>query len=297
MQRLLIVIPHFFDHAGAAGAQHDSARAGSAALRAQALSTVIATLHEVFAQLYLAADHVRQHCVSVAAPDRMHLDICVITNGDNHVLDHLSCPPELYQRIKGIGEPAWLGLAAHKVIAQTLGRYDWYGYLEDDTAIEDPLFFHKLRFAYDALTAQVGADAILQPYRFETIRDAGAHSLPVPRKLYPDWESGGLDFDAPPVRIDMLGRTWTFAPARHPHAGCFFLDRARAERFAQSKYCGEPVEVWITPPDTAATLAIMRTFRIFKAVADSLPFLEVRHLRPAMIGALKPGTDDTWRWN
>jgi len=297
MQRALIAIPHFFDHGGGAGAQHDSARANSAATRAQALGTVISALHELFAQPYLAADHVRQHCVAVDAPGRMQLDICVLTSGDNHLLDRLPCPATFYHRIAGVGDPRWLGLAAHKVIAQTLGQYDWYGYLEDDTVIEDPLFFLKLRHAYDALDAQVGPGAILQPYRFETVRDAADHNLPVPRKLYPDWESGGLDFDAPPVRIDMLGRPWTFAPARHPHAGCFFLDRARAEMFAKSPYCGAAKEIWVTPPDTAATLALMRTFRIFKAVADSLPFLEVRHLRPAMIGNLRPGPGETWRWN
>lgn len=296
MQRALIAIPHFFDHAGAPGAQHDSTRADSAAKRAEALSVVIARLHELFAQPYLLADHVRQHAVTYAPSERMHLDICVITSGENHLLDRLTCPRACYRAIAGIGDPRWLGLAAHKLIAQTLGHYDWYCYLEDDTVIEDPLFFYKLRYIYDVLGAQIGPEAILQPYRYETVMDAAGHALTAPHKLYPDWESGGLDFDAPPVQLDLLGRSWTFAPARHPHAGCFFLDRARAEMFVQSEYCGEARAVWITPPDTSATLAIMRTFKIFKAVPDSMPFLEVRHLRPAMIGSLKPGAEGTYRW-
>jgi hypothetical protein len=295
MQRILVTIPHFFDRSGDAEAQHDSARAGSAAVRARALRTVILSLHELFAESYLLADHVQQQCISATALDRMQLDICVIVNGDNHLLDQLDCPAHLYHRIPGIGDPQWLGLAAHKLIAQMQGRYDWYCYLEDDTAIEDPLFFNKLRYAYDALASAVGPDAILQPYRYETARDAGPVQTGA-RKLYPDWDSGGVDFQAPSVRVEALGRAWTFMPARHPHAGCFFLDQSRAALFSQSPYCGEPKEVWITPPDTAATLALMRTFRIFKAAPDSLPFLEVRHLRPAMIGNLKPGSADTYRW-
>jgi hypothetical protein len=296
MQRVLVVIPHFFARTGEIFTSHDSGRPDSANMRAAALRTIIFSLHELFGQPYLLADHLGQRCISVQTPDRMQIDVFIIINEENHLLDRLDCPGDLYRRVVGIGDPRWLGLAAHKLIAQMQGRYDWYCYLEDDTAIEDPLFFYKLRHAYDALSAEVGHDAILQPYRFETARDISDGIQTGARKLYPDYESGGLDFQADPVRLDAFGRSWTFAPARHPHAGCFFLDQGRAELFVRSPYCGEAKEMWVTPPDTTATLAIMRTFRIFKAVPDSLPFLEVRHLRPSMIGKLKLASEGTYLW-
>ncbi len=302
MERVVVVIPHFFDRQGASTARHDSGRADSAAKRAAALSYVIYKLHELFNFPYLLAQHSLQNVIEYTSVNQTQLDVYVVTNGDNHLLDQLTCASQLYNHVPADGDPRWLGLAAHKVIALTQGRYDWYCYLEDDIAVEDPLFFHKLRYAYDLLDAQVGADTLLQPMRVESLWDAaGARSLTEPRKLFPDWESGAPNFDGPLVHFDVLGREWTLEPARHPHAGCFFLDQSRAAQFVASKYCGEFVEMWVTPPDTTATWSIMQTFRLYKPAIDSLAFLEVRHLRPAMIDKLRPIEDGvengvyTWR--
>ena len=248
MHRALVVIPHYFNRAGLGGARHDSGRADGAARRAAALTAVIAGLYDRFGPAYLVARHSQQNCVGLPSPDGMQLDIVVVTCGEHHLLDALGCSRGLYTRVDATGDPQWLGLGAHKVIAQNVGAYDWYCYLEDDVAIEDPLFFRKLRHVYDLFDTRIGPDTLLQP-------------------------------------------------ARHPHAGCFFLDGPRAQRFAQSKYCGHAVDLWITPLDTTATWSVMQTFRLYKPAGDSLAFLEVRHLRPAMIGNLRPdgATSFTWR--
>lgn len=297
LPRAFVAIPHFFDRSGSADARHDSADPNSAPRRAEALSFLIWRLQELFGQPALVARHSQQNSIEVSLGGRMQVDICVLTNGDNHLVGQLGLPPALYKHVPASGDPRWLGLAAHKAIAQVLGGYDWYCYLEDDTAIEDPLFFLKLRHAQDLLGAQVGPDALLQPARWESARDGANTALPGPRKLYPDYECAGSPyFEGPSVPLDMLGRRWTLEPARHPHAGCFFLDRRRAEMFVGSAYCGQAKETWITPPDTAATLALIHTFRIYKPALDSLPFLEVRHLRPAMIRQLRPEGDAySWR--
>ncbi len=296
LSRAFVAIPHFFDRSGVADTRHDSADPASAARRAQALSTVIARLQELFGQPALVADHKNGRTREVALGGRMEIDISVITNGDNHLVDQLTCPPSLYKHVPAEGDPRWLGLSAHKAIAQSLGRYDWHCYLEDDTAVEDAMFFAKLRHAYDLFDAQVGTDAILQPARYETVLDAPGTALSLPHKLYPDYECDGMPyFQAPDVSIDMLGRRWTLEPARHPHAGCFFLDQRRAEIFARSKYCGEQVELWVTPPDTTATWSILNTFRLYKATLDCFDFLEVRHLRPSMIRQLR-AVDGAYTW-
>lgn len=297
MQRALIAIPHFFDRSGAGNPRHDSARADSAAKRARVLSQILWGLHERFGQPALLAQHTQQNCVAFIPPEAMQLDIMLLTHGDNHLLDQVSCPSSLYTRVNASGDPKWLGLGAHQLIAGNVGKYDWYGYLEDDLAIEDPLFFRKLRFVYDLFDASVGTDAVLQPARFESARDADTHALPSPMRLYPDDACEGMPyFTAPPVQFEMLGRLWTLEPARHPHAGCFFLDQRRAEVFAQSKYCGSDNETWVTPLDTTATYAVMKTFRLYKPARDSLSFLEVRHMRPAMIGDLKPVGGGAFSW-
>ena len=300
-QRIVVAIPHFFDRQSTGAVHHDSGRADSAAKRAAALSYVIYKLHELFNAPYLVAHHSQQNVVAYPPVDGLQLDVYVVTSGENHLIDKLSCSPKLYNHVPADGDPRWLGLAAHKVIAMTQGRYDWYCYLEDDIAIEDPMFFHKLRHAYDLFDAQVGTDVILQAMRVESLWDMANPALPGPRKLYPDGEAEGWRFEGPRVNIDMLGRPWTLEPAAHPHAGSFFLDQKRATSFVNSKYCGEFVELWVTPPDTTATWNVMQVFRPYKAAADSLAFLEIRHLRPAMIGALRPaeeGADEgpyTWR--
>ncbi len=297
MQRILVAIPHFYDPESISTAPTDSTKAGSAEKRSAALTTLISRLHELFAQPYLLAEHSKQVCTEFSPPDRAALDIFLITNGDKHLVNQLGCAPSLYKQMPATGEAPWLGLAAHKLIQQMLGRYDWYCYLEDDTIIEDPLFFEKLRFANAALEKQLGLETLLQPARYETVVDVATHALPAPRKLYLDWECKGMpDFTGPDVGIDMLGRTWTLEPARHPHAGCFFLDQRRAELFARSKYCGEVVEQWGLPGDTTATLAVWRTFRLYKPRSDSLAFLEVRHARPAMLGKLRSVGEGRYTW-
>lgn len=297
MQRILVAIPHFYDPHSSSTAPTDSTKAGSAEKRAAALTALICRLHELFAQPVLLAEHSKQACTEFAPPDRMGLDIFLITNGDKHLLGQLGCASSLYKQVAATGDPPWLGLAAHKLIQQTLGRYDWYCYLEDDTLIEDPLFFEKLRFAHAALEKQLGLETLLQPARYETVLDASQHALPAPRKVYLDWECAGMpDFTGPEVGVEMLGRTWTLEPARHPHAGCFFLDARRAELFARSKYCGSSEEQWVLPGDTTATLAVWRTFKLYKPRRDSLAYLEVRHLRPAMLDKLRRVGEGLYTW-
>ena len=75
------------------------------------------------------------------------LDIAVVTDGVNHVLDHVddSYLPLFEHVVVNPATSKHLGFEAQKLLVSRLGdKYDLYGYLEDDLLIGDPFFFRKI---------------------------------------------------------------------------------------------------------------------------------------------------------
>lgn len=295
--RALIAIPHFY-RPYTEGARHDSLRPSARTERARALATSILRLHELFGSDHLAAWH-EQGCVRPAVnPERMQLEIVVCVQDGAHLLDELPCPAGLFHRQIATGDPQLLGFAAHHVLARERGRYDWYCYLEDDIVVEDPLFFRKLAFFNRHFPVALDPPPLLQPSRYDSPTDGNPRRLLGPERVYPDHAMTARPLrPGPVVRLSLLDRTYTLEPCRHPHAGCFFLNAEQMERLAASPAFLDLGRPWVTWLDTAASLAIMESFTIYKPAADSLDFLEVRHARPVMLEQLRalPDGNRTWR--
>lgn len=294
--RALIAIPHCFLPRGEQ-ARHDSLRPAARAERTRALATAILRLHELFGSDHLAARHELGAVLPAANPERMELDVVVCVLEGAHLLDELPCPARLYHRQLVTGDPQLLGFAAHRVLARERGRYDWYGYLEDDIVVEDPLFFRKLAFFNRNFPLRLDPPPLLQPSRYDSPADGETRHLLGPERVYPDHMMTSLPLrPGPTVRLELLGRTFTLEPCRHPHAGCFFLDATQMERLAASPAFARPDKLWVTWLDTAASLAIMESFTVYKPAADSLTFLEVRHARPVMLNQLRAATGGVRTW-
>lgn len=294
--RASIAIPHCFQPRSDA-ARHDSLRPAAREERARALATAILRLHELFGSDHLAARHEFGAVVPAADPERMELDVVVCVQEGAHLLDELPSPAGLFHRQLVTGDPQLLGFAAHRVLARERGRYDWYVYLEDDIVVEDPLFFRKLAFFNRNFPVALDPPPLLQPSRYDSPVDGEPHRLLGGERVYPDHMMTDRPLrPGPVVRLELLGRTFTLEPCRHPHAGCFFLDAGQMERLAASPAFLDLDRHWVTWLDTAASLAIMETFTIYKPAADSLTFLEVRHARPVMLNQLRPlaGGARTW---
>ena len=74
-----------------------------------------------------------------------------------------------------------------------------------------------------------------------------------------------------------MGVPVAFRRTLNPHSGCFFLNAAQMEHWARQPYFLNRDTSFIGPLESAATLGIMRTFRVYKPVPEHASFLEIQH--------------------
>ncbi len=283
--RHLIVIPHAFLGKGSSGQYGSESSARTA--RADSLLRCVSALHYGFA----AGQRVIGTLDTHANPDRDKLVVIVCTSGDLHLADLL--PPDLAIHHRTDLPPRMLGFECHRLLRGNLGRYDWYGYLEDDIELTDTLFFDKLAW----FNNRFGPTAMLQPNRFEVSQSC----MP---KLYVDGEMIDETITAafqdigvrPELRAEALGREWIFRRVNNPHAGCFFADRAQMATLAAHPDFGTYQDAFYGPLESAASLVPMRCFEIYKPAAENAAFLEVCHLDRRILDRRVFYRPDGHRW-
>lgn len=209
---------------------------------------------------------------------RHQFTIRVITDGQHHLIEQL---PDRYQTLlehhpTNPRTPKHLGFEAQRNLAESLDdNYDLYGYLEDDLIIHDPLFFHKVFW----FQQHIGPDALLLPHRMELFHTPD-HAV---EKLYIDGPVPQSDLDAmlkhptQPVAAPLPGGNIVFAPPTNPHAGCFFLSHAQLRHWSEQPWFLDGDCSYVSPLESAATLGICKTFRIYKPHLAYAAFLELQH--------------------
>ena len=272
--RTLFVIPHAHI-TDAPGARTHGSEGQDTPIRAAALLRCVSALHQTFGA--------RQHLVGTRADPRSNaslaasVDVVLCTAGDQHLAHTL--PPHLVRPHATSLHPRLLGFACQSILRGNAGRYDWFGYLEDDCEVTDALFFAKLAW----FNIQFGAGALLQPNRYEV--SAG----PVVQKLYIDGRLAPSrapfrDTPAPEqLQATLLGRAWRFRRVSNPHAGCFFADAAQMRRLAADPAFGQYSEAFVGPLESAATLPVLRNFAVYKPALENAAFLEIRHLHQRVL--------------
>ena len=284
--RVLVTVPHYFATAGrlAADGRRHGSLAGDPTPRVVALNACVAALH----QLYGPAQRLIDHATRLARPANDltagHVDVVVCTAGDHHLLRHLPLPDGSYEHRPTGSDPTLLGFECQTVLRDRLGGYDYYGYVEDDLIARDPWLFRKLAW----FTAQLGRDAVLQPNRYVVGPLGLVHKayidgdLPAPATApYQDIE------DAPVVTCQLLATRVAFVRARNPHSGCFFLGAAQMEHWSRQPHFLDRDTGFIGPLESAATLGVMRTFRVYKPAAECANFLEIEHFGTDFLGQLR----------
>ena len=268
--RFLFAILHYFDSDGVG---YHGSTGPDPRQRQAALAGCIGALHGLFAGPAVEMDWGERRFLSANAP-RHHVDVVVLTAAGRHALEGVRLPAGLYHHREVNCPPLELGHAARAFLADRLGAYDWYGFLEDDLRLHDPWFFTKLAW----FIGEAGADKVLLPNRFEM---SVAWRT---RKVYADGglsprHSGPWRNDRGPETLNgrVLGRTVSFRRASNPHAGCWFLTRKQMEQFASAPHFMDKDSTFIGPLESAATLALMRSFSIYKPALDCADFLEIEH--------------------
>jgi hypothetical protein len=275
--RILFASPHYYEPR--TGTDYGSLRSAPAA-RAQVTRQCLASLRQNFAQAQSLLNGAYR-CLH-PANERLSATIAVAlcTTGDSHLVPELTgCG---FDHIRTEAHPTLLGFECHKVLRGGLGQYDYFAYLEDDLRVSDALLFAKLAW----FTAKFGTDAVLQPNRFEISAD------PAPYKLYIDGNLDNAETSRELQRIEdrryleasLFGPPIVFQRVDNPHSGCFFLNAEQFEYWAGQPDFAEPSARFGGPLESAATLGLMRHFRVYKPSREDAGFLEIEHLDPRYLG-------------
>src|SRR5579863_572388 len=92
------------------------------------------------------------------------------------------------------------------------------------------------------------------------------------------------DVDVEPrLTLHFLDEAVIFERTTYPSAGCFFLNEDQLAIWTESAAFRERDVSYLSPLDSAATLSVMKAFRIYKPVLDQAWFLEVLHASPRWI--------------
>jgi hypothetical protein len=288
--KVLVTIPHFHNPKGGGAYGSTSSESGR---RAEALSRSIAGLHESLGprQAFL-------YCLHELVPGRGNgrllkvnnqaadaLDIAVCTVGDSHLINSLSVPSGMFHHQPVKSDPMMIGFACQQVLKAHLGKYDFYCYLEDDLLIQDPFFLRKLEW----FTRTFGEEVLLLPHRYEISSKEALHKLYIDGPVRPDFTARWQDVnDRRMLNSEFLGHEISFERWSNPHSGCFFLSAAQMARWAESPTFGDGDCSFAGPLESAASLGVMKNFRIHKPAVPHAGFLELQHLHNRYLGeALK----------
>ena len=275
--RILFAIPHYFapNPAGHYGAERSPPEA-----RALATRLCVSSLRQNFSGAQGLLDGLQGKLHAANEDLSATITIALCTTGDSHLIAHLAGLG--VDHVRTGADPRLLGFECHKVLRSGLGQFDYFAYLEDDLRIADALFFTKLIW----FNAQFGDTAVLQPNRFELAAEPAAF------KLYIDGNPHDRRFGAGLQRIDeqrriaapAFGRQVAFQRVDNPHSGCFFLNAEQLARWASEPDFAVPSTAFCGPLESAATLGIMRHFRVYKPARENAAFLEIEHLDPRYLG-------------
>ena len=275
--RILFTIAHFFnpENQGRHASQGKDPQP-----RIQALSQSLAALHQLFGKSQDIINIAQRQALPANQPQAHELDIVICTAKDSHLLNRLPLPEHFYKHHPTQAEPLLLGFECQSVLRDCLGQYDYYCFLEDDLILHDPWFFVKLNW----FTQQAGDLNLLQPNRYEV----STHTLTY--KAYIDGDLASrvtAPFqnlrERPEIKGKIMGMPITFCRALNPHSGCYFLNANQMDYWASQPHFLDRDTSFVSALESAATLGIMKTFRIYKPEAKQASFLEIQHFGTAFL--------------
>jgi len=275
MAKILVTIPHYFRPK--AKGTYDSERS-SAEERASAVESAILSLWENLGGRTAIFETKNRKLVD--RPVRRQIDIRLVTAGDDHLVLSLQRVQGLFRHAPtNIENPRLLGFECHRVLAQEVENFDWFVYLEDDLVLHDPLLIEKL----DWFNQRFGGINLLQINRYEK---GSGYS-----RVYVDgpgrWSVRGSGPAWPEtLEAEFLGRTLRFELASNPHSGCFFLTRAQMRRWMRLPIFLDRDTAFVGPLESAATLGIYKTFRVYKTAAADYEFAEIHHSGDAYVRSM-----------
>jgi hypothetical protein len=284
--RVLVAVPHYYRPTADNPRGHGS-YAGDADRRLRALTVTLVALRQTFGRPQAVIDIQRRTTVPANRSFAVQADVVVCTTASDHLLDRLQLGGEFYTHRPTGAHPPLLGFECHAALRERIGSYDFYCYLEDDLVVRDPLFFAKLRW----FAGRFGPDAVLMPNRYEV---SATHFVPkayVDGPINPQATAAFQDVSAQPELADeAFGTRLVFRRPTNPHSGSFFLTAGQMAAWVKTPHFLDRNTSFVGPLESAATLGVMRTFRVYKPADDNAAFLELEHYAAAFLPLIrKPG--------
>jgi hypothetical protein len=272
--KLLVTIPHFFGRTRSDTRAKYGSQIANAEARRNALSSCVGALHQQFGRHQAMIQVGQRRTVDANTAKRCEVHVVVCTASKQHLLDQISIEPSLFHHSPSDVDPMTLGLSCHEVLRDRCGNYDYYCFLEDDLILHDPWFFAKLAW----FTQRVGNDKLLQPNRFERGTGTRHHKVYLDGDLKPRTTAPFQDVnEESSLNSTVMGVPIRFQRPLNPHSGCFFLNADQMQHWAKQSYFNKPDTSFIGPLESAATLGVMKTFKIYKPTRENASFLEIEH--------------------
>ncbi len=269
--RILFTIPHFFnpDTEGRYGSQRKKSQP-----RLRALKSSLVALHQLFGKSQRIIDHGQRLALLANQPQAHEIDIVICTTKNYHLINQLLLPEHFYKHQVTQAEPLLLGFECQAVLRDCLGQYDYYCFLEDDLILHDPWFFVKLNW----FSQQVGNLSLLQPNRYEVSTHGLVCKAYIDGDLAPQVTAPFQNVQEQPLlKGNIMETSITFHRPLNPHAGCYFLNADQMAHWAKQPYFLDRDTSFIGPLESAATLGIMKTFRVYKTAPKQASFFEIQH--------------------
>lgn len=278
--RLLLTIPHSIGHSKASPSDpRDTNRSE----RARALTQCVAAVHRLFGGLQYVANLTKPFPRPANSATTAQVDIILCTCPADHAIEDLALPRRAYSHVTVQCDPKHLGFECHALLRDRLGKYDYYGYLEDDLILRDAWFFAKLR----AFVAQAGVPAVLQPNRYEVAQNGSPRKAYIDGELVPEATAFCQDIkDHPQIVVPCFGIPVVCRRTTNPHSGCFFLNQEQMEHWSRRPFFLDRDSRFFGPSESAATLGIMRAFRLYKPADNVASFLEIERFGDARMRQL-----------
>lgn len=279
--KILFTVAHYFKPQ--ADPRYGSQSKDKEAVRVQALRACVTSLHQLFGQAQAVLRISDRQAIVANDLLAAKVDVVVCTAGDDHLLGRIGLPAHALVHHRTHARPLQLGYECHAVLGAALGRYDYYCFLEDDLILRDPLFFTKLHW----FNRNTSEDCVLQPNRFEVSGSAAVSKVyidgDIPLAATAQFQN---PLEQPVFDASVMGAGVQFRRALNPHSGCFFLNQAQMERWARQPYFMDRAASFVGPLESAASLGIMRTFRVYKPAPRNAAFLEIEHAGTAYLDLL-----------
>ncbi len=269
--RILFTIAHFFNPEGSG--QHGSLRKDPQTRRI-ALTTCLTSLKALYGKSQYIIDIGKHEAIPANQGNSYDIDIIVCTTKGFHLLSQIPLSSDFLMHHSTNVEPMLLGFECQAVLKSCLGKYDYYCYLEDDLVLHDPWLFVKLKW----FNHHTGNGNLLQPNRYELSPLGTVQKAYIDGNLKPEITAKFQNIrEQPQLKGKIMEKVIAFHRTLNPHSGCYFLNDEQMAEWASKPYFLDRDTSFIGPLESAATLGVMQTFRLYKPAATDASFLEIQH--------------------